>query len=534
MIGLIGIQIYWINNAVSLREGQFQQDVNSALVNLSYALERHEARMAMQESRRSNDFFSTLDSLANLRFRNDVYPLDDHHATEEEVSIRDTIINGQKAIIKVIRTRHEGEDGEFTTENTVITNSPDGEVIIEVGDHDGAFTFDYSQGAAMEQWVAEQADNIMSSEQIQELFTTLMERPFMRDISERADPAVVDSLIQLELTRRGINASYAFGVYNNYHTPVAYRDQASQEYNEELLNSAYGVGLFPNDIVHSPNYLKVYFPHQRRYILGTMWAMLVLSGVLIIVIIVAFTWTISTIFRQKKVSEIRNDFINNMTHELKTPISTISLACEALSDKDIERSPSQVDTFVGMIRDENKRLGVLVENVLRSALIDRGELKLKKEHFDMHQVIQDAVKNIELQVNKKGGSIIVEPFAESFSVNGDKVHLTNMIYNLLDNANKYTPEEPMIRVVTQNKKDGILVTVKDNGIGISPENQKKIFDKLYRVPTGNIHNVKGFGLGLSYVKNIVEKHGGQITVDSEPGKGSIFNVYIPFDYVEEN
>jgi two-component system phosphate regulon sensor histidine kinase PhoR len=262
--------------------------------------------------------------------------------------------------------------------------------------------------------------------------------------------------------------------------------------------------------------------------------MLSISAVLIIAIFAAFFYTITTIYRQKKLGEIKNDFINNMTHELKTPISTISLACEALNDPDMRGSEQQMRTFISMINEENKRLGILVENVLRSALLDRGDMKLSIDSINLHDVVKGVIKNIAIQVKKRGGSIRIELEASDPLVQGDTVHLTNLVYNLIDNAIKYSLDEPVLVIGSKNFANGVELTFKDNGIGISKENQQKIFDKLYRVPTGNIHNVKGFGLGLSYVKNVLEKHNGSIRVESELKKGSTFYVYIPARYEENN
>jgi two-component system phosphate regulon sensor histidine kinase PhoR len=260
-----------------------------------------------------------------------------------------------------------------------------------------------------------------------------------------------------------------------------------------------------------------------------MWLLLLVSLVFMLILIFSFYYTISTIFRQKKLSEIKNDFISNMTHEFKTPISTISLACEVLNDKSIEKSPERLSNYVRMIGDENKRLSLLVENILQTAILDKGEFKLKVQDIDLHNLIGQSIVNIRLQVENKGGTIGKELKATRSVVKGDRVHLTNIVFNLIDNALKYTSGEPKISISTRNDEAGIFISVKDNGIGISKENQKRIFETMYRVPTGNIHNVKGFGLGLSYVKAVVEKHKGSIGVESEPGKGSTFTVYLPFN-----
>ncbi|HTF03110.1 MAG TPA: HAMP domain-containing sensor histidine kinase, partial [Bacteroidia bacterium] len=248
----------------------------------------------------------------------------------------------------------------------------------------------------------------------------------------------------------------------------------------------------------------------------------------IIFILVLFYYSISTIFRQKKLSEIKNDFISNMTHELKTPISTISLACEVLGDDTIEKSRERTDRYLGMIKEENKRLSVLVENVLQTAILDKGNFKLKPTPLDIHEMIRNVVANVQLAVDKREGEISADLRAQKTIIEADRTHVQNVIYNLVDNAIKYSPENPSIRIFTCDFMDAIEICVQDNGIGIARDNQKKIFEKLYRVPTGNIHDVKGFGLGLSYVKAIIEKHGGSVWVESEPGKGSRFYVRLPY------
>ena len=221
-----------------------------------------------------------------------------------------------------------------------------------------------------------------------------------------------------------------------------------------------------------------------------------------------------------------------MTHELKTPISTISLACEALSDKDMSSNHNVRASYVGMISQENKRLGLLVESVLKSATWDKGDLKLKKEKLDLHEIINEVSGNILIQVETKLGVIVRELGAKKSIITADRVHVTNLIYNLLDNANKYSPITPKITIKTENLKAGILLTVADKGQGIKRENLNKIFEKFYRVPMGNVHNVKGFGLGLNYVKAIVNRHGGEITASSVFEKGAAFKIYLPFYHDE--
>ncbi|MCX6247223.1 MAG: HAMP domain-containing sensor histidine kinase [Bacteroidetes bacterium] len=336
----------------------------------------------------------------------------------------------------------------------------------------------------------------------------------------------LDSLIMSELNLRGIDTRFEFGIYNPE------RDSFLIEKNPSLRKSLMEKGsaarLFVSDIFTSPEYLLVYFPNEKQFLLTELWGMLLISIILIIVIVYSFTYTITTIFRQKKLSEMKNDFINNMTHEFKTPISTISLACEALNDRDVRLSPEFTESYINIILEENKRLATMAEKILQTAVIEKGQLKMKRERIDLHEVITDVIKNIRIQVEIKDGVIRKQCRASNPVLMGDKVHLTNLVYNLLDNANKYSPRKPVITVRTENSANGIQLTIEDHGIGINKGEQKKIFDKLYRVPTGNIQDVRGFGLGLSYVKAIVEEHHGRISLESEINKGTTFKVFLPF------
>jgi len=245
------------------------------------------------------------------------------------------------------------------------------------------------------------------------------------------------------------------------------------------------------------------------------------------VIIAIFGYALYTIMRQKKISEIKNDFINNMTHEFKTPISTVSLACEALQDEDVKKNDTFLKRYISIIDAENKRLGMQVEKVLQMATLEKKDFKLKLEKLNVHQVIDRALENINIQIEKREGVIKKQLLASQREVVADEVHLTNIIYNLLDNANKYSREKPEITIATNNKNDGIVVKIQDKGIGMSREVSNRIFEKFYREPTGNIHDVKGFGLGLTYVKTMLDALGGSINVKSDLAKGSTFEIYLP-------
>jgi len=336
----------------------------------------------------------------------------------------------------------------------------------------------------------------------------------------------LDSLIRIQLNIRGVDTRYEFCIYKPERQEFLM--EKSPVFRKELIEKGNAFVLFQADIYTSPEYLLIYFPREKQFLLTELWGMLLISIILIIVIVYSFTYTITIIFRQKRLSEMKNDFINNMTHEFKTPISTISLACEALGDKDLRGSSEMLESYISMIRDENRRLAGMAEKILQTAVIDKGQLKMNREKIDLHEIIQAVIRNLRIQVEIKDGEIIRNFMASRSRIEGDKVHVTNLVYNLIDNSNKYSPKKPVIRIHTENVSNGIVITIEDNGIGIGKAEQKKIFDKLYRVPTGNIHEVRGFGLGLSYVKAIVDEHHGKISVESEVNKGTKFKVFLPF------
>jgi len=362
----------------------------------------------------------------------------------------------------------------------------------------------------------------LQNDLLNQLMEEMMQMGQPVDIEERIPNRILDSIINRSLTKNGINTDYKFGVFDaNNEFIFGNTDDLNK-----LRESKYLINLFPMDMFNV-YFLSLHIPNERRIVIKSMWTMLGVSALFVLLIIFAFYFSIATIVKQKKTSMIKNDFINNMTHELKTPISTISLACEALSDKTLEESTETRHRFINMISEENKRLGTLVENVLQSAVLERGELKLKKEELNIHKIINKAVQHINIQVQQRNGYIDAQTNAKNTTVFGDKIHISNVIFNLLDNANKYSSEAPRIKIKTTDVVGGILIVIKDEGVGIAKEHQNKVFEKLYRVPTGDRHDVKGFGLGLSYVKSIIETHEGKISLESALGKGSTFTIYLP-------
>ncbi|MEA5137552.1 sensor histidine kinase [Arcicella rigui] len=350
-----------------------------------------------------------------------------------------------------------------------------------------------------------------------------------RNIYERINYQVLDSLLKYEIKMKGIEIPFEYGI-SSQEEPNYLHYASSMKYKMNGLKSnkdTYIVNLFPNDYANSENYLRVYFPNQDRYIIRNIWVMYATSLLLILVVLSCFYVAVSTIVKQKQLADIKNDFINNMTHEFKTPISTISLATQMLQDEAIAASPSMFKRYLGIIRDENKRLGSQVEKVLQTAQMERGDVQLKLKTVDVHEIIEKVLENISPQIELREGIIDLDLQAEITEIEADEVHLTNIIFNLLDNANKYSPEKPEITIATKNTEKGISITIKDKGIGMSKESLKNIFEKFYRVPTGNLHDVKGFGLGLSYVKKMIQEHHGKINVQSKLNEGSEFEVILP-------
>ncbi len=365
---------------------------------------------------------------------------------------------------------------------------------------------------------------------VADLVRNILAADLRKDLRERIDPMLLDSLLADELRSVGVEGAYRYGVFDQAGRPVLISDGPPID-SVIWAATPHRAHLFRHGLARSGAELCVVLTGRPGMIMQGVWPMVIIAVVLMAMIVAAFLVTIRIIYRQKRISDIRNDLVNNMTHELKTPISTIGLACEALADPAVQRTEEQVRNWTHMIRTENKRLGTLVENVLQSAVLDSGAMALKRVDLDLHALIADVVRSASMQVTRRGGAITTELQAEIHRVPADRTHLTNLLYNLIDNAVKYTEVTPRITVATRSDHEGLHLSVSDNGIGIAASEQKKIFERLYRIPTGNVHNAKGYGLGLSYVRTVVHRHGGTIRVESAPGRGSTFHIFLPFHHV---
>ena len=351
------------------------------------------------------------------------------------------------------------------------------------------------------------------------------------DFNEELQPFYLETLLKKEFYIQNIHRDFYYGIYDCFTDSIVLSNRVRYK-----KDSIYVTDLVSTDeitpeklnLTKDGHYFTVYFPNlelgeiepQNDY---SPWIYLTL---MLVVIATFFAFSVTVIMRQYRLAEVKTDFINNMTHELKTPISTISLSAEMMM-RLTEISTEQVHKYASIIYKENKRLEHQVERVLNVAKLDKDQVVLNKDQFDVNELLDEVKENFELHHLEKGGVIHIELNAVNHIIQADAVHLTNVIYNLLENAVKYCESVPNITIQTRNEKQGIWIEIEDNGIGIKKENLTLIFDKFYRVPTGNLHNVKGFGLGLYYVKLIVDTHGGKVNVKSTPGKGTTFSLFFP-------
>ena len=363
---------------------------------------------------------------------------------------------------------------------------------------------------------------------LNEVILTILNQSSNRPITERADSTTVKSYLKTELENNGIVIHFEYAIIDR-NGNIVYK---SSSYNENTnKKTIFTQALFSNDPDSRRHYINVYFPDKNKYIFSSIKFMIPAFAFTLILLII-FLWTIILAFRQKKLSEMKNDFINNMTHEFKTPISTISLAAQMLNDDSVRKSPTMMQHISTVINDETKRLRFQVEKVLQMSMFDRQKATLKLQEVDANNVIANIVNTFKLKVEKYGGRINATLDAEDPIVNVDEMHFTNVIFNLLDNAVKYRRDDcPLeLNVATRNLPNNrIEITIQDNGIGMKKDDLKKIFEKFYRVSTGNRHDVKGFGLGLAYVHKMITELKGDIRAESEINKGSKFIITLPIN-----
>lgn len=520
MLALLLIQVYQTIQLYDRKSDDFKSKVNTAIERISLRHEKAEdlrRYMALM----NKDFTGQYQDVLREEFQN-------LFEVKESISIRDTVllINGElQNYLVVVGTTYDSITG-LTARQEVLAR--DVRQVRQLFDHDSKSLFDQDSIKAayhLDQRVMHKI--VKKAKYINELMVETFRDNIYMEPSKRINPVFLDSIIRNELKKDKLATDYEFVITEENNNPVKFV-QAVANYNTELdTNKAFGVTLFPNSILEDKLVLHVSFPNKRSFVLKAMGSPLIISLALVVLIIVTITYMFRTILTQKKLGEIKNDFISNMTHEFKTPISTISLACEAMSDPGMMGGNVQHSApFVKMISEENKRLENLVEAILQSAVIDRGELRIRNEEVPLVEVIREVAKAASFRIAGNDGELVLDVPKEEVFVVADRMHVTNMISNLIDNAIKYSPNKIHVTVKLEVKADKIVFSVSDKGIGIKREHIQKIFDKLYRVPTGNVHNVKGFGLGLSYVSALVTLFGWNIQVSSQYGEGSVFTVNI--------
>jgi two-component system phosphate regulon sensor histidine kinase PhoR len=345
-------------------------------------------------------------------------------------------------------------------------------------------------------------------------------------LAQRVSKGTLDTLLRAELVNKNINLDYDFWLKSLVSDRLVFRKISSLS-GEILPANTYKTALFSNDVLRDPGMLYINFPNKNAAIFNNLSVTMASSAGLLIVLISIFSYTLYAILRQKKIAEMKTDFINNMTHEFKTPVSTIMIASEALRDPEIQEDKTRVSRLAGIIYDENVRLGNHIERVLSIARLDKKELKLEAEDVDMNELIAAVADSMSLQLQKKEAALTLNLKASNALVTGDELHLSNVIYNLIDNANKYSIDPPQITLSTKNDNKCLFIDIEDKGIGMTKEQCKRAFDQFYRVPTGNLHDVKGFGLGLNYVQDIITQMNGTIKLKSEKDKGTVFEIIIP-------
>jgi two-component system, OmpR family, phosphate regulon sensor histidine kinase PhoR len=501
-IGLIIVQSYWITNAVSVKEQQFRFLAFRTLGSVTQEIERHEAiSMVLDEMRPSIADSIAFASGFTINFNHQSFI--SGNKTRQQTSYFYT----EQRSGRIINNR----DNLFSYEPPRITLT------------DGDSTRIFSRPKNLMERTYQLGHSISNrSSMVEKILDEMLN--YNRCIGERIDLNLLDSLINKEMRSAGINIDYEFAVRDHNGRFVL-----QSENFEDQPEGMFMRRLFPNDAFMFPNHLALYFPEQKSYIMQSVGFMVSSSALLTLIILATFAFTIYIIIKQKKLSEIKTDFVNNMTHELKTPISTISLASQMLLDKSIPLQNKNFENISNVIYDESKRLGFQVEKVLQMAIFEKGRLKIKSQEIDIHELISNVVNSFIIQVKNQNGEIEQRLDAPDPILNVDEVHFTNIIFNLLDNAVKYSNGHTHITIGTRASSSHFHIYIEDKGIGIKKENQKRIFEQFYRVPTGNIHNVKGFGLGLSYVKKIVDEHQGRISIQSEQKKGTRFDIALPLN-----
>ncbi len=558
ILGIIAVQLVWMNNAIRIKNELFSRSVSDAMNNTVRKLEDlHNFgvvnRMVFHDSvywtgithagtiagdnvppppppGMKRDFDTTFHVTAPRPMIRRVKPAGKN--SRIQIKVDSDKRNGQSSFtyhfksdsadnrdVVIIRQDEENSNGVFVTNNDAVITDVDSLYNISAVKIDSFLTtFDtvnivmpgFSHRAKMKAVRLKSMANQVVSEIAEWDVTSI-------------DDTLVQQVLTEELQNRKIPIGFEFGILKD---SILVSSQPVSD-TLELKSTGFKVNLYPNDIFQKNIQLAVWFPGRDSFIYRSLNWLLVASFLFSLIILVTFGLSVFYILRQKKISEMKSDFINNMTHEFKTPIATISVATDSITNEKVLGDPEKIRYFAGMIKKENTRMNQQVEDILTIARLDKKDFEFRWVPVDVHDLISDALQGIAIQIEKRGGKTELDFKAQNPVIITDEIHGTNIFYNLIDNAVKYSVNQPEIKITTANKKDGVLISVQDNGIGMNKAVQARIFERFYRQTSGNIHNVKGFGLGLNYVKAVVEANNGTISVQSEPGKGSRFDVFLP-------
>lgn len=484
-LGLLYAQMSYMGNMIRMREDQFSEGVKRSLYSVTAMLEKDEATYFVEDDvaqvGKSSIFTAYGDQLPQ-----------------------------QTGLVYSFKT-NSGVEADLTI----------------TGDVDKIYQIQSTQESLKSMKEVLRGQYLYQKGLIDEIILNILNQSSNRPITERADSMVVSSYLKTQLENNGLVLPFEFSIVNSYGGTAYSTDGFNQA--EVAPTEIFVQTLFPNDPENKQHYLKVYFPTKQDYIFSSIKFMIP-SFAFTIILLVIFIFTIVVVFRQKKLTEMKNDFINNMTHEFKTPISSISLAAQMLKDDSVRKSPTMLQHISTVINDETKRLRFQVEKVLQMSMFERQKATLKLQEVDANAAIENIVHTFKLKVEKYGGRIETDLDAEDPIVNVDEMHFTNVIFNLLDNAVKYRREDEPLRLLVASRNisgNKLEISIADNGIGIKKENHKRIFEKFYRVSTGNRHDVKGFGLGLAYVYKMIHELSGEIHVESELNVGTKFIITLP-------
>ncbi|WP_196849603.1 MULTISPECIES: sensor histidine kinase [unclassified Flavobacterium] len=508
LIGIILVQVYWFNTSFKNNDDQFKFHVKQVIGNVADKLQQKEAYSFYDKYNHYKD------STGKIPQKNDLL---EFYYVQKNPKTNKTIVYSNSIISEDYKISSTFFDKKFDSDRFKNFNS---KRVTEVYNNNNIDNSSVQQNLIPDVKIEKSGNlDVLDNAQFEIFFKDIASA---MPIQERVSKEILQKLIKKELEEYGVNTRFEFGIYNNnLATKVKSKDFKYDK------NATYSIPIFSDNEGNSKYQLLVTFPHKKKYLLSELVSITVLSIIFTLIILIAYSSALNQLIRQRHISEIKTDFINNMTHEFKTPIATINLALDAIKNPKIIDDKEKVLRYLQMIRDENKRMHAQVENVLRISKLEKKELDIAKESCNAEEIINEAIEHVNLILEDRQGTITTHYDATRKTVLLNDVHFTNVIVNILENAIKYSPDIPKIDVVTENVKDMVIIKIKDNGLGMGKTAQKRIFEKFYREHTGDIHNVKGHGLGLAYVKRIVEDHNGQVYVESEKGKGSTFIIKLP-------